>query len=91
MFSHFFRSGGTRVFYYMHTLCRLTFSFKLDLWIICDVDTTPDFFIMFSFLFILVKRAKEVVMNLMSALMNLISPLVYITYVEGRTYGYVTC
>ena len=91
MFGHFFCSGSSRIFYSQHTLCFIASPFKLDLWIICDVDTMLDFFIMFSFLFILVKRAKEVVMNLMSALMNLINPLMYITYVEGRTYGYVTC
>ena len=67
----------------MHTLCCITFPFKLDLWIICDVDTMLDFFIMFSFLFILVERTKAVIVNLISTLM-------YITYVKGRTYGYVT-
>ena len=75
----------------MHTLGFITFAFKLDLRIICDVDTMPDFFVIFSFLFILVEGAKEVIMNLMSTLMSLISALMYITYVEDRTYGYVTC
>ena len=91
MFSHFFHSGGTRVFYCMHTLCCITFPFKLDLWIICDVDTMLYFVIVCPFLFILVERTKMVIMSLIGTFMNLISALMYITYVEGRTYGYVTC
>ena len=58
----------------MCPFCLVTFSFELDLRIICDVATTGVFIIMFPFFRILVERTQTIIMNGIRTVMDLISP-----------------